>query len=125
MSTGVSYIQKYINNKDTKIIMVNYKLFGYIIVTLGIIIFFDALKNLVGYDVISALWPFAFIIAGISTAPKHAAAGLLLLLAGVAALISRFNLGGTSLGQAFQALVVIAVGFLIISNYGINKKDTK
>jgi len=105
--------------------MLNYKIFGYIIVTLGIIIFFDALINLVGYDVISALWPFAFIFAGLSTAPKHAATGLLLLLAGVAALISRFNLGGTALGQAFQALLVIAVGFLIISNYGINKKDTK
>lgn len=105
--------------------MANYKIFGYIIVTLGIIIFFDALVNLVGYDVISAVWPFAFVVAGISTAPKHATAGLLLLLAGVAALISRFNLGGTALGQAFQALVVIAVGFLIIANYGINKKDTK
>lgn len=105
--------------------MANYKIFGYIIVTLGIIIFFDALVNLVGYDVISTVWPFAFVVAGISTAPKHATAGLLLLLAGVAALISRFNLGGTALGQAFQALVVIAVGFLIIANYGINKKDSK
>lgn len=103
--------------------MVNYKIFGYIIVTLGIIIFFDAVVNLVGYNVISALWPFAFVVAGISTAPKHATAGLLLLLAGVAALISRFNLGGTALGQAFQATVVIAVGFLIISNYGISKKN--
>jgi len=105
--------------------MDNYKIFGYAIVALGAVIFFDAVKNLFGYDVISALWPFAFVIAGISTAPKHATAGLLLLLAGVAALISRFNLGGTNLGQAFQALVVIAVGFLIISSYGKSKNESK
>ena len=98
--------------------MKRHKLIGYLIVGFGVLMLINGLTRLLSYTVVSALWPILFMLVGILMGSKT---GIMLALAGLVAIIARYNLGGTGFGQALQAVVIAGIGLVLIMGFADSK----